>query len=486
MTRRHSHLKTLFDFEMRGYQRYITRKCHEIPFICVAVDMSLGKTAAVLTFLEQLWEDRDAKRVLVVAPKRVATDTWPDEIARWRHLRHLEYSVICGTPAERMKALRNKRAYIHIINKENLQWLYEVTNDGRDLDYDVLVIDEASMLKEGKKRTKRAGGGKGSRPLSRFGILAKIRDKVERVIEMTGTPAPEGVHNMWGLMYILDRGERLGHNKTAFEMRWFDKGYMGWDMKPRPGAQEQIMERAKDLMISLRAEDHIKLPPVVTTPDTDIWVTLPRDIMSEYRHFERELFTDRYDVEAASNGVLVNKLLQFANGSLYRENGKDIHVHDLKLDALQELVDDMNGHPLIVAYSFQFDARRIKARFGKKCVLVEEAGRNLVKDWNTGKIKLLVTHPASLSHGMNLQFGGFNACWYGVCHSGELYKQFNMRLPRPGQKAERVYIRHILARGTWDAKVLANQQRKDGVESAIRRAVRVTKEDIEMEMRRAA
>lgn len=479
-------MKLRNEHELRGYQRYLVRVGMKKRHVLFAVDMGLGKTAAVLTILRNL-RNRGGGHVLVVAPKRVAETTWPEEIAAWRHTKNIPFAVISGTPGERMRALRNKKAHIHIVGKDNLQWLWKTLQNGKAWDYDVIVIDEASMLKEGKKRTIRAGGGKGSMPLSRFGILARARGTcgVKRVIEMTGTPAPEGIHNLWGLTYILDLGERLGASRSAFEQRWFDKGYMGWAMDPLPGAEEEIMRRVKDVMISLRAEDHIELPPVITTPDTDIWVTLPKDVMKEYRHLEREMFTDRYDVEAVSSGVLVNKLLQFANGSLYRERGKDVPIHDLKALALRDLVDELQGHPLLLAWSFKFDRDRIKKHLGKKVVFIDEAGKNWKKDWDKGRIKVLATHPASMAHGLNMQHGGSRACWYGMTHSGELYQQFNKRLPRPGQAAEHVFIYHILARGTWDEQALENQAHKKGNENHYREQVAIRRRDVRRELQEA-
>ncbi len=475
----------LFDWELRGYQEYATKKCKQLKGLLLAIDMSLGKTAAVLTYLLWVWERYFKVKVLIVAPLLVATDTWPDEIHKWRHLRPLRkhFAVMCGTEEERRAAL-NTNTFIYIINKENLQWLWEEIGGDGGWFWDILVIDEASMLKDGKKRTKRKGGGKGSMPLSRFGILARARKLCWRVIEMTGTPAPEGIHNMWGLMYLIDLGERLGRDKDAFERRWFDKGYMGYGMKPHKWSTEEITDLCSDVTISLSAEDHIKLPPVITHPDTTKWVTFSPELIRRYKKFERDLYDELADVEAVTRGVAVNKLLQFANGSMYRERGNAIHVHDLKINALEEMLEGLDGEHALIAYSFHFDRDTIMRRFGKRIKLFEDYGKNAIKDWNAGKIRWLLCHPKNLSHGTNLQFGGHNQIWYGLQESGETARQFNMRLARPGQEAEHCYIRHILARGTRDEVVMANQAAKAGVEGDFRRAVRVTKEDVDRELQR--
>lgn len=474
-----------FDFELRKYQRYATMMCEKLNHAILAIDMSLGKTAAVLTFLLMIFEKYRKVRVLVVAPKLVATDTWPDEIKLWRHLRPLrkQYAVLVGTPEQRRRALR-KDCFLYIINKENLQWLWQEIGGEDGWFWDILIIDEASMLKDGKKRTTRAGGGKGSKPLSRFGIIARARKLCWKIIEMTGTPSPEGIHNMWGLVYVLDGGYRLGASKEAFTERWFDTGYSGYEMKPRDGAREEIIDLCSDLMISLAAGDHIELPPVKTYRNglKPKWVTLPPDVMREYRKFERELYTEKYDVEAVSSGVLVNKLLQFANGSMYRERGNAIPIHECKIDALEELLEELDGHHAMIAWSYKFDKDAMRRRFGKKITFFDEYGKNVLKDWNAGKIRNLAVHPKSLSHGTNLQFGGWNAIWFGLQDSGETYRQFNMRLPRPGQPHPWVAIHHILARGTRDEDVIDSQEYKQADEMMLREATRVTKEDVDRAM----
>lgn len=476
--------RTLYDFDLRSLQRYLVRMMEKVAFIWLAVDMSLGKTGAVLAFLYEKYKQHPEWRVLVVAPLEVARTTWPEELNLWYHAREIPYALCIGDEAQRKRALYADK-WLTIINKENLQWLWAELRNGKNWDFDVIVIDESDMLAGGKHRTNRAGGGKGSRPLSRFGIIARARALriTKHVILLTGTPASEGLKSMWGQMYVLDLGERLGRKKTHFTQRWFDTGYMGWDMDPLPHAEREIMEAVSDTMFSLRAEDHLKLPPVITTPDTDLVVKLPPDVMREYKKFKRELFTDRYDVEAVSNGVLINKLLQFSNGSMYREDGRDVWVHDMKAHKLRELVDSLNGRPLLVAISFDFDRARIRKFLGKKLTLIEEAGKNWKKDWDRGRLPVLAGHPASFAHGLNLQHGGARACHYGICHSGLLYTQFNGRLPRPGQQEDHVWVYHIIAEGTEDRAVLESKQAKQGSEAAIRRYVQVLKADIDRELR---
>lgn len=479
--------KTLFDFERRGYQLFATMKCHDLEACLLAIDMSLGKTEAVLDFCvedkaKRKREGRRRFRAIVIAPLLVATDTWPTEIAKWRHLRGLTYAVMCGTPAERKAAL-DMDVDLHFINKENLAWLWQEIGEEDGWFWNYLIIDEASMLKEGRKRTTRAGGGKGSKPLSRFGILARARKLCDRVIEMSGTPSPEGVHDMWGLMYVLDGGDRLGIKKGDFEERWFSKSYNGFSLKPRPGAKEEIMKRCADLMISLRAEDHIELPKVISHPITTKWVEFPDSLMREYKKFSRENYDEKRDIEAVNAAVLTSKQLQWANGSMYRERGNAIWVHDYKLNALEEMIRDLDGHHALIAWSYKFDKEAIRKRFGKKVVFFDEYGKNAIRDWNAGKIVNLAVHPGNISHGTNMQGGGHNLIWYGLQESGETYRQLNMRLPRPGQEAEHVYIRHILARGTRDEDVIANQASKRAEEDWLRDQVRITAADIERELR---
>lgn len=428
-------------------QLALVRLAYRKKFILLAVPMGFGKTVITLTVVRQLLDEFVVRKVLIVAPKRVATDTWPDEIKAWEHTRPLSVSVITGTPNERLSALRTP-AEIYIINRENLPWLWRTIGGLDRWPFDMLVYDEASRLKGGKKRTE-------SRRMSEFGVLARARSKMRRVIELSGTPAPKGLIDLWGPAYILDHGERLGSNRKAFLARWFYQEGKHRPFIPFTHSEREILAQLSDVMVSVppRQTDGIE---VRISP---VFVRLPKKVMEEYRRFERTLVSAEYDVEAASRGVLANKLLQFANGGLYRGNEEDpeakevVPVHDAKLDALESIIEEAAGNNILVAYGYQFDRERIKKRFPRAVLFDEDP--NFVKNWNEGRISLGLLHPASAGHGLNLQFGGHIAVWYGLTWSLELWLQFNQRLPRRGQKSPVVHIYPIVARDTADERVLA-------------------------------
>ena len=459
-----------------------------LPGVILAWDMGAGKTVVTLTALRDLLDAGEIKKALVVAPKLVAQTTWPDEIDEWAHLTKTTYTVLRVEDDEdslkvaedlfyiaaRREGLETKEARkiakssatewrhrrrrrlaeedteLHIINKEGLPWLWEHLRDGKDWPYDVIVIDEASMLKSGAKRVKRGKGKQKGAPLSRFGIIAKASRKAKTIYELTGTPSPNGLRNLWGLAYPVDFGERLGTARTKFEQRWFTQNKYTYEFTPTPSAEREIMGRLGDIMFSLAPEDYPDLPPL---NPLQIKVKLSSSLLREYQKFEKHAVSLEYDVEAVNAGVLHNKLLQFANGSMYQETGEDIWIHDEKLHALEELVERLDGEPLLVAYSYKFDLDRIKRRFPKAVVLNETDPRVTKKKWNQGKIPLLLAHPASAGHGLNFQFGGNNACWYGLTSDLELYLQFNKRLHRPGQ-VKPVNLHHIIAKGTIDERIL--------------------------------
>lgn len=423
------------------------------------VYMGFGKTVCSLTAVRDLLKEGKVKHVLIVAPKRVATDTWPDEIHEWKHLRKLKYAVMVGTPAQRLSAL-NRRVQIHIINRENLPWLWKATRNGKDWIWDMMIYDEFSRMKAGRRRTARkkdedgefVSGGN----MSEFGVLCAARNqKVNRVIELSGTPAPNGHIDLWGPAYIIDLGKRLKPTRTEFLQKYFDSDYMGWTYKLKKGAGDKIMDKLSDVMVAY--ED----PQLEKRVFYKRYIKLPEKLMKEYRRFNRDLVSEEYDVEALSAGVLTNKLLQFSNGSMYRnlEDGKRevVHIHDHKLEELESIVNESGDAPIMVSYSYKFDLKRIKKKFPKAVVFDEDPK---AKDkWNKGKIKMLLCHPASMGHGLNLQHGGYIQVWYGLTWSLELFQQFNKRLARRGQKRTvRIYV--IMAKGTNDEVVYKSMRTK--------------------------
>lgn len=458
---------------MRRYQTYVARQIVKSygrrPGVLLALEMALGKTVSALTAIRQLLDEGCVRKVLIVAPLRVAENTWPDEIEEWEHLKALRYAVMTGTAEQRLAALQ-KDVEIYIINRENLPWLLSTLNGVHHWPFDMLVYDESSRLKAGRERTDLG-------VLSEFGVLAKTRKKMPLAILLTGTPTPNGLIDLWGQAYIIDFGQRLGAKITHFRNRWFTKNEYSMKWEPKPFAKAQIIDRMRDVMLAMKAEDFVELPEELPNY---IYVDLPPKAKKEYDRFERSMISQLYDVEAVNRGVLTNKLLQFANGSMYREdeNGERevVAIHDAKLKALREITSDPNCGNLLVAYNFQFDLAAIRRAYNYAVVFDEEP--NAVRLWNEGKIRMLLAHPASIGHGLNLQHGGDTAVWYGLTWSLELYEQFNRRLRRPGQKSDRVVLHHILARKTADEAVVAALRRKGQEQQDIVNAVRLRLEDL--------
>ncbi len=484
--------------QLRSFQVWGIDQIYENEITILAWDMGAGKSVTVLTAADDCLEDRIVRRVLIVAPMLVACATYPDEFADWKHLNHIDWTLIraedddddivaaykagyevarlaglsagdaakwAGRHKTKAKEWRRKRlladgAEVHIINKEALPWLWEQFKD--KWPYDMMIVDEASIFKNGKKRT-------ATKDVSIFGAAAKARKFVKRVVLMTGTPTPKGLRNMWGLAYIADLGERLGTARTKYEDRWFDKDYMGWNVTPKPHAHQEITERMSDIMFTLDPSLYPDLPPCFMK---DVRVTLPRKVLDEYKTFKRTLISEAYDVEAVNNGVLAGKLLQFASGALYHEEGDAVWVHDKKLEALEELIEEANGEPVLVAYNFKFSLNRIKKRFKKAVVFGHGDVRQTKADWNAGKIDLMLAHPMSVGHGQNIQFGGNTMVWYDLIHDLEIYQQMNKRLHRPGQKRP-VSIHHIIARGTYDEEILPKLQDRAETQDSIMEALRL-------------
>ncbi|WP_099554399.1 SNF2-related protein [Hartmannibacter diazotrophicus] len=466
---------------LRSYQRYLADRIVTMPYLLGAAEMSLGKTAAALTGARRLMKKRLTWRTIIIAPLTVAEETWPTELAEWEHLADATFTVVCGSEAQRLAALK-RDAEFTIINRENLPWLWETIGQDRGWRWKILIYDEASRLKgfvhrtPGKRKDPKTGAVVKRKPtLTEFGVVARGRKHCERVVELSGTPSPNGIIDLGGPIYILDKGERLGPSKAAFHRRFFDTNEFSHKVTPKPGAKDEVMSRIKDVMIALRAEDYIDLPPQVFNP---IYVRLAPKHMQQYKAFERTLVAEAYDVEAVTKGVLTNKLLQFANGGLYRTDERiyppireTIPVHDAKLRALESIVEEAAGQNILLAYSFQFDRERIRKKFPK--VVFFDEDKNFVKKWNAGKIQLGAAHPASMAHGLNLQHGGHIQVWFGLTWSLELWDQFNRRLARPGQLNHSVFIHVIMAKGTMDEIQYEKLQQKGVNQDEIMDAVRI-------------
>lgn len=416
------------------------------------------KTVITLTALHDLILDSfEVRKALVIAPLRVARDTWPAEVTKWDHLKGLTYSVAVGTEKERIEALM-KRTHIHIINRENVDWL--INKSGIPFDYDMVVIDELSSFK--------------SHQAKRFKSLLKVRPFVRRIVGLTGTPSSNGLMDLWAQFRILDCGKRLGRYITHYRAAYFipDKrsAERVFTYKPADGAEQMIFDRISDMTISMRSADYLTLPECIinevpvsmSEKERDIYDTFRADMVAKVKGEE---------IDAANAAVLSGKLLQMANGCIYDEDKKALQIHDCKLDALEDLIEGANGKPVLIAYWFQHDLARIKERFTVR----EIKSSQDIADWNSGRIPVAVIHPASAGHGLNLQAGGSTMIWFGLTWSLELYQQCNARLHRQGQ-TDTVVIHHIITKGTIDEDVMAALQRKEKIQSALIRAVKASLE----------
>lgn len=440
-------------YKPHNYQQFATDFILNQSICCLILDMGLGKTVITLTALWQLALDSfDVSKVLVIAPKRVAEDTWPKELAKWEHLTGLTSSLVLGSATERKAALQRK-AFLYIINRENVAWLVK----NHYWDFDMVVIDELSSFKSNKAE--------------RFKAMKKVRPMVTRIVGLTGTPAPNTLLDLWPQMYLMDMGQRLGRFIGGFRDRFFlpDKRNREiiYSYKPREGAEDAIYALISDICISMKAADYLDMPERI---DNRIEVSMSPKERKLYDDFQKDMVLSIGDEEldATNAAALSNKLLQMANGAVYGEDKKVIPIHDRKLDALEDLVEAANGKPLLVAYWYKHDLQRIKARFkNARCI---DTAKD-IDDWNAGKIPLALIHPASAGHGLNLQDGGCTIVWFGLTWSLELYQQLNARLWRQGQK-HTVVIHHIVTKGTHDEDVMRALENKDTRQSALIEAVR--------------
>lgn len=435
------------------YQKYAIEYIKSHPVTALFLDMGLGKTVTTLTAIRDLMYDTfEVQRVLVVAPLRVARDTWPDEIKKWDHLKCLTCSVVVGSVAERRRALQQD-ADIYIVNRENLAWLYENSR----LDFDMVVLDELSSFKNYQSK--------------RFRAMKALRPRVKRIVGLTGTPSGNGLMDLWAEFRILDMGKRLGRYISQYRNLYFqpDKrnGMVVYSYKPLPGAEEIIYHQIADITVSMKATDYLEMPELVSVAKE---VRLSEKEKKRYDELKKSLVLELPggEITAANAASLTLKLSQMANGAIYTDDKDVVTTHDRKLDALEDLVESANGKPVLVAYWFKHDKDRIQQRMEAR----ELKEPQDFADWNAGKIPVALIHPASAGHGLNLQQGGSILVWFGLTWSLELYQQTNARLWRQGQADKTVIIQHIVAKDTIDERILKVLEHKDGTQAALIEAVK--------------
>lgn len=446
-------------FKSWPYQQYSINHIIDHKDSGLFLDMGMGKTVSTLTAVDDLIFMGEVNKVLVIAPKRVAEDTWSTEVEKWDHLKHLRISKILGTPKQRIKAVEAD-ADIYVTNRENVEWLVNIYFGSWK--WDMCVIDELSSFKSSKA--------------IRFRALRKVRPYFKRIVGLTGTPAPNSLIDLWPQIYLLDGGKRLGRTITGYRQQYFtpgrSNGYVVYDYVLKDGADKAIQDKISDICISMMAKDYLDLPGRI---DNRIELNLPESVKKQYRQFEKDLIMnlgDDEEITAANAAVLTNKLLQYANGSIYDDDKNVINIHDEKLEKLLEIIDIANGKPVLVFYNFKHDFDKISKALTKlkiKHQTLEDSAD--IKKWNEGKIQVALLHPASAGHGLNLQYGGNIIVWYGLTWSLELYQQANARLHRQGQK-QTVVINHLIAKGTVDEDVMKALSSKEINQNALLEAVK--------------
>lgn len=442
------------DFTARPYQKYAIQEIINKPAVALMLDMGLGKTVITLTAVDKLLYDYfSVSKVLVIAPLMVAETTWVNEQKHWKHLKHLRISRVLGSLEQRLAALQEK-ADIFVINRENVTWLVDTLKS--EWDFDMVVIDESSSFKNHKSK--------------RFKALKKVRPFIQRIIELTGTPAPNGYMDLWSQIYLLDKGERLGTTIGAFKDNYFKpaqtNGYIVYSWALREGAAEVINRNISDICVSMKSEDYLQLPDIMYNV---IKVKMPDEKYKKYKELERDCITElehEQVITAQSAGTACNKLLQMANGFAYGEDGQANILHDEKIKALKELAD--TGNNLLVFYWFKQD--RLSILKSIKYVRELQSSKD-IEDWNNGKIKILLAQASSVAHGLNLQHGGHIIVWYSLTWSLEIYQQANKRLHRSGQ-AHNVIIHHLVTENTVDENVMQALRDKKVNQNAILEAVR--------------
>ncbi len=456
-------------FRPHAYQQHCIDQILRIKKLGLFLDMGLGKTVTTLTAIRELKYNRFAvRRVLVIAPKKVAEGTWTREKDKWDHTRILRVSPVLGSQAKRIRAL-NTPADLYIINRENVCWLVDYYRNSWP--FDMVVVDESSSFK--------------SHSAKRFKALAGVSGKINRMVELTGTPSPNGLEDLWSQVYLLDGGERLGKRYTQFRERYFQPDRRGADgmvysYAAKPGTEQSILDKISDICISMKAEDYLQLPDITYH---EIPVELDAKAEKAYRELERKMvleLPEEEEISVTSAAALSNKLLQLANGAVYDEDRSVHEVHGCKIEAFLELVESLQGKPVLVFYNFQHDRERILKALSGSGLRVRELKTTWDEDdWNAGLIDILLTHPASSAYGLNLQQGGNHVVWFGLTWNYELYTQANKRLHRQGQ-TEKVIIHHLVCTGTRDEDVMRALEKKDDVQNwvmeSLKARIRAVKE----------
>jgi len=452
--------------QLHQYQEFAVQKLIENPAFLLLLKPGLGKTISTLTAIDDLLYDNFlVNKILVIAPLRVAHFTWAAEAQNWKHTKDLTFSLVLGTRQQREKALEAK-ARIYVINRENIPWLVDYCHPeggyGKLWPFDMVVIDESSSFK--------------SHSSGRFKKLRRVRPLIKRVVELTGTPASNGLMDLWAQVYLLDRGQRLGKTITAFRDRYFNPGerdgHIVYNWVLKPGAEKAIYDAISDICLSMSADDWLDLP---ARQDIIVKVPLTEQERKLYKQLECDLLIpyETGDVVASNAGTLSGKLLQMANGAVYDEHNSVKEIHNGKLDALEDLIEAANGNPALVFYWYKHDKERIEKRFKVRHLDTEQD----LEDWNAGKIPILLVHPASVGYGLNLQAGGNIIVWFGLTWSLELYEQANARLDRQGQKNS-VIVHHLVAEKTIDERVIKALQTKACSQNDLMAAVRSTIEEL--------
>ena len=448
------------EFKPHDYQKYATEFIESHPIAAVILQMGLGKTVCTLTAIEHLMYDTfEVSKVLIVAPLRVAKVTWSDEIDKWDHLSHLTYSVAVGSEKERLLALK-KKADLYMINRENLQWLIE--KSGLPFDYDMVVLDELSSFKSWQSK--------------RFRAFMKVRPKVQRVVGLTGTPSSNGLMDLFAEFKCLDMGERLGRFITQYRNAFFipDRmnGQVVYSYKLRPFAEEEIYRRIGDITISMKALDHLKMPELI---ENRYPVYMDDGEKQQYESMKKDLilpYLENETITAANAAALSGKLCQMANGAVYSDEGSVAHIHDRKLDALEDIIEAAQG-PILLCYWFKHDLERITKKLDElKVEYARISSDGSIRMWNEGKFQVGLIHPASAGHGLNLQAGGNHIVWFGLTWSLELLEQTNARLWRQGQRAETVVVQYLVTAGTIDERILDAISKKEKDQNALIDAVK--------------